>query len=88
MPNKDHRAKRRHVIEKPSKSRGETKKKYKNCVIFVRRDYSIDMTSFTTALIISGPILRNALLHIFQGAEDFSLTDNDTTEVSMPPVYI
>ncbi|KAF1997704.1 P-loop containing nucleoside triphosphate hydrolase protein [Amniculicola lignicola CBS 123094] len=73
--------KRQYVLQKPSKKRDESKK-HKNCVIFVRRDYSEDMTSFNTVLIISGLVLRNALRHIFRGAEGFSLTENPSTELA------
>ncbi|PVI00677.1 P-loop containing nucleoside triphosphate hydrolase protein [Periconia macrospinosa] len=73
--------KRQWVIQKPTKKKGGSKK-YKNCVIFVRRDYDEDMLSFTTALIISGLVLRNALRNIFRGAAGFGLTENETTEMT------
>ncbi|ORY18232.1 P-loop containing nucleoside triphosphate hydrolase protein [Clohesyomyces aquaticus] len=73
--------KRQFVIQKPTKARRESKK-HKNCVIFVRRDYSEDMTSFTTALVFSGSVLRNALRNIFRGAEGFGLTENESTELT------
>lgn len=76
------RFKRQFVIQKPTKSKGESKK-YKKCVIFVRRDYSEDMTSFTTALVISGTVLRNALRNIFRGADGFGLTEVESTEASV-----
>ena len=44
------------------------------------------MTSFTTALVISGSILRNALRNIYRGAEGFGLTENQSTEASLAPV--
>jgi hypothetical protein len=72
--------KRQFVIQKPAKPRPESKK-HKKPVILVRRDYQEDMMSFTTALVISGSVLRNALRHIFRGAAGFTLTESDSTEV-------
>ncbi|KAK8238708.1 P-loop containing nucleoside triphosphate hydrolase protein [Phyllosticta capitalensis] len=74
------RYKRQYVTQKPAKAKKESKK-HRKCVIFVRRDYSEDMTSFTTVLIISGAVLRNALRQIFRGAEGFSLTESEKTEL-------
>jgi hypothetical protein len=74
------RMKRQYVIQKPAKPRAESKK-HKKSVILVRRDYQEDMISFTTALVISGSVLRNALRHIFKGAAGFTLTESDSTEV-------
>ncbi|KAI6089961.1 P-loop containing nucleoside triphosphate hydrolase protein [Hypoxylon rubiginosum] len=78
--------KRQHVLQKPNKSKGESKK-HKRCVIFVRRDYSEDMTSFTTALVISGATLRNALRNIFRGTDGFGLTEDESTEVDPTFMY-
>ncbi|XXH03772.1 hypothetical protein Hte_010178 [Hypoxylon texense] len=78
--------KRQHVLQKPNKSRGESKK-HKRCVIFVRRDYEEDMTSFTTALVISGATLRNALRNIFRGADGFGLTEDESTELDPKFLY-
>lgn len=47
----------------------------------MRRDFEDDMKTFTTALVISGATLRNALRNVFQGAGGFALTENESTEV-------
>ncbi|KAF2450414.1 P-loop containing nucleoside triphosphate hydrolase protein [Karstenula rhodostoma CBS 690.94] len=75
------KAKRQYVIQKPAKPRTESKKS-KKPVILVRRDYEENMLDFTTALVISGTVLRNALRHIFRGAAGFTLTESDSTETT------
>ncbi|KAF2118078.1 P-loop containing nucleoside triphosphate hydrolase protein [Lophiotrema nucula] len=75
------KVKRQHVIQKPAKPRAESKK-HKKPIILVRRDYQENMIDFTTALVISGAVLRNALRHIFRGAAGFTLTESDSTELT------
>ncbi|KAF2729071.1 P-loop containing nucleoside triphosphate hydrolase protein [Polyplosphaeria fusca] len=79
------KVKRQYVIQKPAKPRAESKK-HKKPIILVRRDYQENMTDFTTALVISGSVLRNALRHIFKGAAGFTLTESDSTELT--PVFM
>ncbi|ETS80813.1 hypothetical protein PFICI_08342 [Pestalotiopsis fici W106-1] len=74
------RFKRQFVLKKPAKPKNESRR-YKDCVIFVRRDYNPEMTDYQTVLIISGEVLRNALRNIFRGAAGFGLTENIITEL-------
>lgn len=39
------------------------------------------MKTFNTVILVYGKILRNALRNIFNGAMNFSLTDNENSEV-------